>query len=72
MQSLQKKRDLYRVYCSKGVREAREKFNQLRINLNLGGMAPFMGLAQLPVIFTWFITLRYYTTLADKYPELTT
>ena len=35
-------------------------------------MTPFLGLAQLPIIFTWFITLRYYTTLGDKYPELTT
>jgi YidC/Oxa1 family membrane protein insertase len=33
-------------------------------------MTSMLALCQLPVLFTWFITLRYVVSLQDKFPEL--
>ncbi len=38
----------------------------------MGGIGPLISIMQLPLVISWFLCLRYFTTMPDVYPALTT
>jgi YidC/Oxa1 family membrane protein insertase len=56
----------------KGTREARKQFAALRERYGINNFLPFLSLSQIPVLITWFLSLRYVANTPDKFPSVKT
>jgi len=56
----------------KGSREARKVFSALRERYGINNFLPFLSLSQIPVLITWFLSLRYVANAPDLFPSIKT
>ncbi len=56
----------------KGAKAEREKLTQLRKEHGIGGFSNFIGLLQIPILITWFLSLRHMAMNPDLYPRMLT
>ncbi|KAL4449699.1 hypothetical protein ABPG74_008072 [Tetrahymena malaccensis] len=54
------------------VREAQRQFSALQKKHGIRHWVSVAALTQIPVLITWFVSLRYVTSMPDKYPQLRT
>lgn len=56
----------------KGIREAQQQYSRLRQKHGIKGWMALASFTQIPVLITWFLSLRYVTSMPDKFPALRT
>lgn len=55
-----------------GVREAQKHFFAMQKRHGIRNWIALVSMLQIPVLITWFISLRYVTSIPDKFPQLRT
>ena len=54
------------------MRLTQKQFSNIRARYGINNWVTLLSLSQIPILITWFLSLRYVTSLPDKYPALKT
>jgi len=54
------------------LRLNQKQFSNIRARYGINNWVTLLSLSQIPILITWFLSLRYVTSLPDKYPALKT
>lgn len=52
------------------MKQAQREFSELRKKKGIDQFAAMMNFCQIPLLITWFISLRYVTTMPELFPEV--
>ncbi|KAM3147707.1 hypothetical protein pb186bvf_000035 [Paramecium bursaria] len=58
---------LQQLQDMQGLKQLQKHFMILRKQHGISNLMPFFGMLQIPVLITWFISLRYTLSLPEKY-----